>query len=132
MVLERSTGTSTSIFGVGFGLTAAAGAGDFFEGRILAVGCDEVFVLRMLSMEKLRFLAGWEAAGGLIISEAASSRSVGVLGGEASDEKLVDIIDLGDDDGRDDLGEAVEEAGESLTLMMGDDVSLLPSSVLIW
>ena len=83
-------------------------------------------------MEKLRFLAGWEAAGGLTISEAASSRSVGVLGGEASDEKLVDIIDLGDDDGRDDLGEAVEEAGESHTLMMGDEVSLLPSSVLIW
>ena len=42
----------------------------------------------------------------------------------------MDIIDLGDDDGRDDLGEAVE-AGESHTLMIGDDVSLLTSSVLI-
>ena len=32
-------------------------------------------------------------------SDAASKTSVGVLGGEASDEKLDDIIDLGDEDG---------------------------------
>ena len=81
-------------------------------------------------MEKLRFLAGCEA-GGRIISDAASRTSVGVLGGDASDEKLDDIIDLGDEDGSDGLGETTDEAGESQTLMIGEDVSLLPSSVLI-
>ena len=56
---------------------------------------------------------------------------MGVLGGEASDEKLDDIIDLGDEDGSDGLGETTDEAGESQTLMMGEDVSLRPSSDLI-
>jgi len=99
------------------------------EGKRLAVGVEVelVLVLRILSMEKLRFFAG---CGGRIISDAASKTSVGVLGGEASDEKLEDNIDLGDEDGNNALGEAME-AGESQTLIIGEDVSLRPSSVLI-
>ena len=93
----------------------------------MGVDVELVLALRMLSMEKLRFLAG---CGGRIISEAASKTSVGVLGGEANDEKLEESIDLGDEDGNDALGEAIE-AGESQTLIMGEDVSLRPSSVLI-
>ena len=81
----------------------------------------------MLSMEKLRFLAwGCEAAGGRMISEAASRRSVGVRGGEAREEKLEDM--------REDLGEEAgseAEAGESHTRMSGESLRR-PSSVLIW
>ena len=51
-------------------------------------------------------------------SEEASSISVGVLGGEVSDGDgdVMDIMDLG------------EEAGESQTLMIGDEFSLLSGS----
>ena len=83
----------------------------------------------MLSMEKLRFFAcGCEAGGGRTISEAASRRSVGVLGGEAREEKL--------EDRREDLGEeegSEAEAGESQTLIRGEEASVLrrTSSVLI-
>ena len=78
----------------------------------------------MLSMEKLRFLAwGCEAAGGRMISEAASRRSVGVRGGEAREEKLEDM--------REDLGEEAGDTGESHTRMSGESLRR-PSSVLIW
>ena len=78
-------------------------------------------------MEKLRFFAcGCEAGGGRTISEAASRRSVGVLGGEAREEKL--------EERREDLGEeegSEAEAGESHTRMSGESLRR-PSSVLIW
>ena len=79
-------------------------------------------------MEKLRFLAcGCEAVEGRTISEAASRRSVGVLGGEAREEKL--------EDRREDLGEeegSEAEAGESQTLIRGEEASVRrTSSVLI-
>ena len=59
-VLERSTGTSTSIFaGLGFG---AAGTGfGIMAGFIVEIedgACCCILVRRMLSMEKLSFLAG--------------------------------------------------------------------------
>ena len=110
-------------------LCAGLAAGTVCLGGEGADGLLEDF--RMLSMEKLRFLAGCEA-GGRMTSDAASNTSVGVRGGEANDEKLDDIVDLGDEDGNDGLGETTDEAGESQTLMIGEDVSLLPSSVLIW
>ena len=86
-VLERSTGTSTSIFGVGFGLAGPVGgeAGEtagFNVGAFICVFEAWTFVLRMLSIEKLRFLACCAAAAGRVTSEAASSRSVGVRGGD--------------------------------------------------
>ena len=80
-------------------------------------------------MEKLRFFAcGCEAGGGRTISDAASRRPVGVLGGEAREEKL--------EERREDLGEeegSEAEAGESQTLIRGEEASVLrrTSSVLI-
>ena len=108
VVLERSTGTSTSILGRGFGLLAAG----------FAVGTTGSFAgtagllqdLRMLSMEKLKFLVDDEVVvlEGLSISEA-SRRSVGVLGGEAR-------MEAG--------GERLGEAEAALNMSV--------SSVLIW
>ena len=64
---------------------------------------------RMLSMEKLRFLVELlEELVGLSISEA-SRTSVGVLGGEAREEKLEDRTEVG-----------------------GDRLNMSVSSVLIW
>ena len=106
MVFERSTGTSTSILGAGFGL--------FWRGLAAGVGClagadglREDF--RMLSMEKLRFLvveAGEPV--GLRMSEA-SRTSVGVLGGEEREEKLEERTEVG-----------------------GERLKMSVSSVLIW
>ena len=63
----------------------------------------------MLSMEKLRFFVELlEELVGLSISEA-SRTSVGVLGGEASEEKLEDRMEVG-----------------------GDRLNMSVSSVLIW
>ena len=105
VVLERSTGTSTSILGRGLALLAA-GFGTGTTGS-LAGAAGLLQDLRMLSMEKLKFLLE-DVLGGLSISEA-SRRSVGVLGGEARMEA-----------GGVRLGEA--EA----------DLSMSVSSVLIW
>ena len=107
VVLERSTGTSTSILGRGFGLLAAGFAvgttGNF-------AGAGLLQDLRMLSMEKLKFLVDDDVVvlEGLSISEA-SRRSVGVLGGEAR-------MEAG--------GERLGEAEAALNMSV--------SSVLIW
>ena len=110
VVLERSTGTSTSILGTGLALLAAGfgvGTTGSFAG---AAGLLQD--LRMLSMEKLKFLVDDDdvvlAVEGLSISEA-SSRSVGVRGGEAR---------------REDSGERLGEAEAALNMSV--------SSVLIW
>ena len=60
-VLERSTGTSTSIFAAGLGFGAAGtgfGIMAGFTDEMEAGACCCILVRRMLSMEKLRFLAG--------------------------------------------------------------------------
>ena len=78
------------------------------------------FVLRMLSMEKLRFLACCAAAAGRVTSEAASSRSVGVRGGEASE-----------DTERGEAEAALEEAGDTQPRSC-PDTGLSSRSALIW
>ena len=59
-VLERSTGTSTSIFAAGLGFGAAGTGFGIMAGftEMEAGACCCILVRRMLSMEKLRFLAG--------------------------------------------------------------------------
>ena len=100
------------------------GAGTGFEVFVLKFG------LRIFSMEKLRFFACTGAGVGRKISDA-SKTSVGVGGGDEIEEKLVDSIDLGEADNID-LGDAIDDAGESQTLIIGELVSLLLSSVLMY
>ena len=88
-------------------LCAGLAAGTVCLGGEGADGLLEDF--RMLSMEKLRFFVELlEELVGLSISEA-SRTSVGVLGGEASEEKLEDRTEVG-----------------------GDRLNMSVSSVLIW
>lgn len=140
-VLERSTGTSMSIFGGVFfavfvGTEAAAGDVGAKE-AVVGFLIVEKLGRRMLSMENVRFLAGadgwvWVLLGFVGLRRRmseASNMSVGVGGGE---EYELDRIVLGDE-GR--WGEKCEEgdveAGESHIRIRGEDAKDCLSSLLM-
>ena len=108
---------------------AGGGAGRASAGRLVAMVTGKLG-RRMLSMEKLRFLVGGGAWGLRRRMSAASSMSVGVGGGEETEEeKEVERRERGEEGRWGEKREGGEEAGESHTRMMGDAASCLSSFI---